>query len=193
MIEVIPGHVKYLSRLFDRQVADALLDELDDAHEWRRRHPFFDMHYGQPARCTLTMMPGSDRFIVNNRSSDCLWSDAMIRIKTTIDPLLSRSFNSVLINYYRDGRDEMGLHNDTEAEIGDDPTIACVSLGATRRFALVRNDDASIRHHVDLEHGSLVVMCGACQKTWRHGLLSDPDVVDRRISLTFREIKFMSP
>src|SRR5262245_47781345 len=45
-------------------------------------------------------------------------------------------FNHVLINRYRDGDDSMGLHADAEPELGQDPVVATVSLGATRRFML---------------------------------------------------------
>ena len=43
-------------------------------------------------------------------------------------------FNSVLVNLYRDGRDSVSWHSDNEAINGREPTIASVSLGATRRL-----------------------------------------------------------
>ena len=46
-------------------------------------------------------------------------------------------FNHVLLNRYRDGRDNMGLHADDEPELGPDPVVATLSLGATRRLTLV--------------------------------------------------------
>ncbi|KAJ3110742.1 hypothetical protein HDU96_006302 [Phlyctochytrium bullatum] len=48
-------------------------------------------------------------------------------------------FNSCLANLYRDGSDYMGLHQDNEKELGENPVIASVSLGAARRFTLKRN------------------------------------------------------
>jgi alkylated DNA repair dioxygenase AlkB len=97
-------------------------------------------------------------------------------------------FNHVLVNRYRDGRDSMGLHADAEPELGADPIVATVSLGASRRFVLrPRKDGAS--HSYDLEHGGLLVMGGRCQSVYRHGIPRQPAVQAERVSLTFRWLK----
>ena len=98
-------------------------------------------------------------------------------------------FNHVLLNRYRDGRDNMGLHADNEAELGPDPVVATLSLGATRRLALVpRHARDGERSSLDLPSGSLLVMRGACQRRFRHGIPREPGVADERVSLTFRLI-----
>lgn len=112
----------------------------------------------------------------------------------TVDGLLERAreragvrFNHMLANRYRDGRDSMGLHADDEAELGDDPVVATVSLGATRRFVLKPRRKTDGRGHaIDLGHGSLVIMGGACQRHYVHGIPRQADVHDERLSLTFR-------
>ena len=98
-------------------------------------------------------------------------------------------FNHVLVNRYRDGQDSMGKHADAEPELGEDPTVATVSLGATRRFVIEprhRRDGAP--RSFDLEHGSFLVMGGDCQAHHRHGIPRQPAVTAERISLTFRHI-----
>jgi alkylated DNA repair dioxygenase AlkB len=96
-------------------------------------------------------------------------------------------FNHMLANRYRDGRDSMGLHADDEAELGDDPVVATVSLGATRRFVLKpRGKGHGLGRVIDLGHGSLVIMGGTCQRHYVHGVPRQPDVRDERVSLTFR-------
>ena len=45
-------------------------------------------------------------------------------------------FNHVLVNRYRDGSDSMGFHADDEPELGEDPVVATLSLGAPRRLVL---------------------------------------------------------
>ena len=67
-------------------------------------------------------------------------------------------FDSVLLNLYRDGRDSMGFHADDEPELGDNPLIASVSLGATRRFELRSKRGKPPPLALALEHGSLLVM-----------------------------------
>jgi alkylated DNA repair dioxygenase AlkB len=58
------------------------------------------------------------------------------RSKNPIEPIAGMPFNSVLINYYRDGKDRVAWHSDNEKELGINPMIASVSLGAERKFKL---------------------------------------------------------
>jgi alkylated DNA repair dioxygenase AlkB len=102
-------------------------------------------------------------------------------------------FNHLLVNRYRDGRDSMGLHADAEPELGPDPVVATVSLGAARRFVLRPRSGPAETHHHDLEHGSLLVMGGTCQARYRHGIPRQPAVQHERVSLTFRWLKNSPP
>jgi alkylated DNA repair dioxygenase AlkB len=97
---------------------------------------------------------------------------------------LSARFNSVLMNYYRDGNDSIGMHADKETQLGKHPVIASVSLGAGRAFDM---EHMATRTKVayDLRGGSLLVMKGATQEEWRHGITKQPGARPR-INLTFR-------
>ena len=99
-------------------------------------------------------------------------------------------FNHVLANRYRDGMDSMGFHADDEAELGENPLVATVSLGATRRFVLRPRRGRDLEPLAyDLEHGSLLVMGGTCQRQYHHGIPRQPAVQEERISLTFRWLR----
>jgi alkylated DNA repair dioxygenase AlkB len=96
-------------------------------------------------------------------------------------------FNHVLVNRYRDGGDSMGLHADDEPELGRDPVVATVSLGAVRRFVVrPRRQREPERHDLRLGHGALLVMGGSCQRHYVHGVPRDAAARGERISLTFR-------
>jgi len=99
-------------------------------------------------------------------------------------------FNHVLVNRYRDGLDSMGFHADDEAELGEHPLVATVSLGATRRFVLRprRGQDREPLAY-PLEHGSLLIMGGTCQRQYHHGIPRQPAVQEERVSLTFRWLR----
>lgn len=107
------------------------------------------------------------------------------RIETTCET----RFNSVLLNLYRDGQDSMGLHSDDEPELGPDPLIASLSLGAGRRFVLRHKTLTGKRHTLRLAHGSLLLMAGRTQHAWKHGLPKTKSVAEARINLTFRWLK----
>jgi alkylated DNA repair dioxygenase AlkB len=99
-------------------------------------------------------------------------------------------FNHVLVNRYRDGLDSMGFHADDESELGENPLVATVSLGATRRFVLRprRGRDFEPLAY-ELEHGSLLIMGGTCQRQYHHGIPRQPSVREERMSLTFRWLR----
>jgi alkylated DNA repair dioxygenase AlkB len=97
-------------------------------------------------------------------------------------------FNSVLLNWYRSGQDAMGWHADDEPELGPEPVIASVSLGATRRFVLKHKTDKRQKAHFDLTHGSLLLMKGRLQHDWLHALPRTAKVSTGRINLTFRQV-----
>jgi len=96
-------------------------------------------------------------------------------------------YNSVLVNLYRDGSDSVSWHSDNEAVNGSEPTIASVSLGATRRFDL-RHKESGETVRIDLEDGSLLVMSGLSQHCWVHQIAKTKTKVGPRINLTFRRV-----
>ncbi len=96
-------------------------------------------------------------------------------------------YNSVLVNLYRDGNDSVSWHSDNEEINGSEPTIASVSLGATRRFDL-RHKESGETVRVDLEDGSLLVMSGLSQHCWVHQIAKTKTKVGPRINLTFRRV-----
>lgn len=98
-------------------------------------------------------------------------------------------FNHVVLNLYRDGRDHVGMHADDERELGREPVIASLSLGARRRFVLrPKNRRIKKRREFKLLHGSLFLMGGSCQHTWYHGVPAQPSRRESRINLTFRMV-----
>src|SRR5690606_17257832 len=88
----------------------------------------------------------------------------------------------------RDGRDGVAWHADDETELGPEPVIASISLGATRRFQLRRRDDRTVRRELDLHDGDVVVMRGTTQALWLHQVPKTSRPVGERINLTFRSI-----
>ena len=100
-------------------------------------------------------------------------------------------FNHVLLNRYRDGRDNMGMHADNEPELGKNATIAAISLGVDRWFVMCPKGKKANRfkRKFKLTHGSLFVMRGTVQHRWRHGVPKMGEVEQERINLTFRLLK----
>ena len=112
------------------------------------------------------------------------------KLWTEVETRETLSFNHVVINYYRDGADNVGMHADDEPELGENPTIVAVSLGAKRRFILERKRKprGEPRTSLWLGHGSYMVMGGSLQHTWRHALPKVKGECGPRLNITFRNL-----
>lgn len=109
------------------------------------------------------------------------------QLRSTVEALTGHRYNSVLLNYYRDGADSMGMHSDDEPELGPAPAIASLSLGATRTFIL-RHKLSRRTVKIDLADASLLLMAGELQKHWLHGINKTVKPVGTRLNLTFRYV-----
>ncbi|MCQ4166125.1 alpha-ketoglutarate-dependent dioxygenase AlkB [Tahibacter sp. P2K] len=116
------------------------------------------------------------------------WTPLLAALRDGLAALTAQRFNSVLCNLYRDGNDSMGLHSDDEPELGLQPLIASLSLGATRRFRLRHKRDPARRLELELPSGSLLVMSGTTQQEYRHELPKALRVKQARVNLTFRQV-----
>ncbi|MBL4663458.1 MAG: alpha-ketoglutarate-dependent dioxygenase AlkB [Flavobacteriaceae bacterium] len=110
-------------------------------------------------------------------------------IKTKVEATAKTTFTTVLLNLYRDGNDSNGWHSDNEKELGGNPVIASVSLGAKRCFKLKHRGDKKLNYKVFLDHGSLLLMQGKTQHYWLHELPKSKKTTNPRINLTFRILK----
>jgi alkylated DNA repair dioxygenase AlkB len=117
------------------------------------------------------------------------WTDGLLHIKQRIEKAVDSTFNCVLLNWYRDGRDSLSWHADDEKELGSDPVIASANFGATRDFQLRHNSDPDLKITIPLEHGTLLVMRGALQRHWKHAVPKRANVSGSRFNLTFRNIQ----
>jgi alkylated DNA repair dioxygenase AlkB len=109
-------------------------------------------------------------------------------IKNEVEAICNENFTTVLLNYYRDGKDSNGWHADNEKELGRNPIIASVSFGAERVFQLKHNV-TNQRQNINLENGSLLIMKGTTQHFWKHQIPKSSKEIGARINLTFRIIK----
>ena len=115
------------------------------------------------------------------------WSKELMLIRKKIAKEIKTDFNSVLVNYYRDGKDSMGWHSDDEKELGPNPTIASISFGSERNLHF-RNKITKETISIPQTHGCLIVIDGRTQKNWQHSIKKTQKIIGPRINLTFRNI-----
>jgi len=115
------------------------------------------------------------------------WTKDLTMIREKIYEEFKIDFNSVLVNYYRDGRDSMGWHSDDEKELGPNPTIASISFGSERDLVF-RNKISKETLSIAQVQGCLILIDGKTQKNWQHSIKKTRKVIGPRINLTFRNI-----
>ena len=119
------------------------------------------------------------------------WNSDLLFIKRAIETASKTIYNSVLINYYRDGKDRVAWHSDDEKELGRNPVIASISLGAERKFKLRHKQykQNGYKHEIVLKNGSFLLMRGETQHNWLHEIPRTALPISSRINLTFRVIQ----
>ena len=115
------------------------------------------------------------------------WTFELIELKKNVENITKTSFNSCLLNLYHNGEEGMSWHSDNEKELGENPVIASLSLGAQRKFVF-KHRITKQKVSLFLESGSLLMMKGKTQEHWLHALPKTKKVNNPRINITFRRI-----
>lgn len=184
------GEMIYYSNFFEQQTSDLLYQELEKKIKWTQ--DYFKIYGKSIALPRLTAWYGDPekRYTYSGIEMNSLpWIEPLLFIKKEIELVAKVKFNSVLINFYRDGNDGVAWHSDDEKELGEIPVIGSVSLGGTRRFMLKPKDkESKQKYELELAHGSFLLMAGETQKYWLHQVPKTKKQVQPRINLTFRVI-----
>lgn len=188
-IKINNGEYVYIPDFYGNNKADAFLKAFIETIEWKQES--MNMYGKQIPFPRLTSWYGdSDK--PYSFSGITLqphpWSKELLEIKNDIEPKALVSFNSVLLNRYRDGNDSISWHTDAEKELGRNPVIASVNFGAERKFQL-KHMETNEKIEIVLKHGSLLIMMGELQHFWKHQVPKTKTVQTERVNLTFRVIK----
>jgi alkylated DNA repair dioxygenase AlkB len=192
-LEHIPmpdADVAYLEHLPLGQPATQVMQRLVAEIAWRSEEVvMWGRRVPQPRLTAWYGDPGARYTYSGLQLAPLPWAPLLLDIKGRVEATAGSSFNSVLLNYYRDHHDSIGFHSDDEPELGKRPVIASLSLGEERTFTLKRKKSRAAKPvHLRLASGSLLLMRGDTQHCWRHGILKESRPCGPRINLTFRTI-----
>lgn len=188
-ILVTNGEYIYIPNFYKKAIADDLLKVLKNSIEWKQES--MNMYGKEVKFPRLTAWYGDDDkpySFSGIKLEPLSWTKELVQIKDDIEPICKTSFNSVLLNLYRDGNDSISWHTDAEKELGRNPIIASVNFGAERVFQL-KHVHTQEKIEILLQHGSLLVMMGELQHYWKHQVPKSKKVTLPRINLTFRVIR----
>jgi alkylated DNA repair dioxygenase AlkB len=182
------GAVRYEPGLLDPAQANELLRALLASTAWSRKaFTIYGRRVPFPRLTAWYGDPGAVYTYSGIRNEPLPWTAALDALRALLAERTGVRFNSVLLNWYRDGHEHMGWHADDEPELGPAPTIASVSLGGERLFEFEHRRDRE-RISLVLTHGSLLLMEGETQRNWRHRLPKQRGACAARVNLTFRVV-----
>lgn len=185
----VTAELFFVPNFLSPEAANSLLANLQVEVPWQqrvaRRHGGVKVeeprltHYVGPA-----YKYGSVAWPTNNDWPSCLYSQLQ---KINRLPNFNRfPANSVMCNKYRGATDCIGWHADDEPHLGIYPTIASISVGATRAFEIRSFANPRQRTKIYLPSGSLLIMAGSFQELYQHRVARAADECGVRINLTFR-------
>ena len=185
-IPIEDGALALMARLPLPYSSEEVFARLRAETPWRQDSiVLFGKRHLQPR---LTAWYGDASYTYSGLRLDPLpWTPLLAELRQAVEHACGRPFNSVLLNYYRNERDSMGMHSDDEPELGPEPAIASLSFGATRSFVL-RHKRNKRTLKLALNDGSLLLMSGTLQSHWLHGIHKATRALGERINLTFRYI-----
>ena len=193
---LIPGaEIYYEGNFLNTEEARLLFDALRAKCAWHRHKTSFN--HAVPRDEAYYGDPGTTYTYSRREYKPLAWIPELFSLKVRVEEATPASaysnlglprlgYNAALCNLYRNGHDSVGLHADAEPEMG--PVIASVSLGAERLFRL-KGKNGAVVFADRLPHGSLFIMAGETQKNYKHEVPKEPDIIQPRINLTFRQIQ----
>jgi alkylated DNA repair dioxygenase AlkB len=181
--------LEYMPALFDKAESDYLFDKFIREAPWKQTvQKMYDKQVVTPRLTAWYGDPGTDYSFSGRISNPIPWTPELLMIRQRVELLVGIKFNSVLLNYYRDGNDSVAWHSDKESVLGKNPIIASVTFGQVRSFDIRSKADHSIKYSVRLEHGSFLLMKAGLQQDWEHRIAKSTKPMKPRINLTFRVV-----
>lgn len=187
---ILPNaEVVYIPNFYDSEKATSLFRILRASVEWQQDDiTLFGKTYKQP-RLTAFYSENNNPYTYSNiKMYPNKFTKELVNFKRDIETFSSHRFTSVLLNLYRNGNDSNGWHADNEKELGKNPVIASLSLGASRIFQFKHRYLKDQKYSLVLDHGSLFFMKGEMQHFWLHQVPKTKKDIGERINLTFRTI-----
>jgi alkylated DNA repair dioxygenase AlkB len=171
--------------------ADAWLEQLRQEVPWKQEFiTVYGRRHAMPRLTCWMADPGCGYRYSGLENAIEPWTPLAAAIRRRVGAAAAQEFNSLLLNFYRNGRDAMGWHADDEAELDPEAPIASLSLGASRSLRFrPRQRDTAPAVAVELGHGDLLLMDPPTQQHWQHGLPRRLKLESPRLNLTFRRVR----
>ena len=179
------GRVTYYDRFVPADEAEAAFAALRGGVDWHaNRRVMYEREVDVP-RLTAHF-PLAALVAGEVEGIDASGASAIAGVAHRVSEALGTPFNSIGLNFYRDGNDSVAPHNDRLDDLVKGAPIALVSLGSTRRMMIRSKTPGEPAVPIELEAGSLLVMSWSSQLHYTHGVAKTKAPVGERISVALR-------
>jgi len=182
-------YLEYFPKLIDPFIGQRLLEKLIEDIPWKQQiRMMYTKEVVTPRLTAWYGDPDAYDYQSLKKTIPLRWTPELLMIKELVEPMAGVQFNSVLLNYYRDGNDSVAWHSDKEEILGRNPVIASVSFGQVRSFDIRNKHNHKEHYSVKLEHGSFLLMKAGLQENWEHRIAKSARPMQARVNLTFRVV-----
>ncbi|MES2837135.1 MAG: alpha-ketoglutarate-dependent dioxygenase AlkB [Bacteroidota bacterium] len=188
-IELQDGELVYIPNFYSSEKSKQIFNALKKEINWQQQKiVLFGKQFDEPRLSAWYAEKNVNYSYSGIQLVAQEFTPILQELKKEVEQKSNTTFNSVLLNLYRNGNDSMGWHADDEKELGINPIIASLNFGETRRFKLKYKTNKNLKFEIDLENGSLLIMQGALQHHWMHHIPKTKRQLNERINLTFRKV-----
>jgi alkylated DNA repair dioxygenase AlkB len=182
------GQAHYFGIIINAKENHKYFNQLLHKIEWKNENLIMFGKEITTKRKVAFYADSSINYTYSNKTKKGLeWNALLLEIKQIVTTYTGSNYNACLLNLYHDGNEAMGWHCDNEKEIIPNSSIASVSFGAERKFA-IKHKTSKESHSIILQNGSLLEMLGSFQKNWLHCMPKSKKINNSRINLTFRQM-----
>jgi alkylated DNA repair dioxygenase AlkB len=169
------GSIVYYPALLDAPQSAALFTNLETTLPWTQETMWMYDHTVEVPRLLARFGPEEPL------------RPELLDVKQRVESVVQAAFNSLSVQYYRDGSDSVAWHSDHTEDLIERPYVALVSLGAVREMQIRSKARPRRSFSIDLEPGSLLVMGGLAQEYWEHHIPKVSRPIAARISIALRQ------
>ena len=189
ILQLPNSDIVYYPNFLESAKAAYYFKRLRESTKWRQDYiTVFGKTYPQPRLTALFGDSNKPYSYSNITMYPNRFSTELLELKDKLEDETGTRFNCCLLNLYRNGQDSNGWHADDERELGNNPSIASITLGQERYFHLKHKEKKELKYKLLLEHGSLLLMQGETQHFWHHQIPKTTKPIKERINITYRVI-----
>lgn len=178
--------IRYWPKFLSEKGNDLMMTRLRRYCKWHQKQVKVEGEWKYQPRLVSWYGPCDYSYSGLTMEKNLNWAPELLDLLHRLISMTRHEFNSCFLNLYRHGYDMCGWHSDSHPQLGRNPPVASVSLGAVRVFELRKKQGAPNFIRFPLFPGSLLLMEGAVQEDWLHCLPKDPACKEERVNLTFR-------